>query len=234
MATQYRSIYCDESNIDGKGYFYIGGIECTNRRAEILKEKILKLRSVENLNGEFKWSKSSNNQRYLNQYKKLIEIFGKDKFSKIHLMKIKKNEKWKLWSKSEEERFFKCYYNFLMLTMNTFEDKRYDIYIDQKETQKKYRWDSLMYALKNRYQSIYDFSGRGYKKVRILTKLDSKQSDLIQLTDVIINCIKSESTNDGKKEISRYYKKLISIWKNKGVNKEEIRQWEFDYEKIKK
>jgi len=234
MAIEYRSLFCDESDIDGKQFFYIGGIECTNRRAEILKEKILELRKKENIGGEFKWTKISNNEKYINQYKDLVNIFAKDKFSKVYLMKIKKNQKWKMWSKSEEERFFKCYYNFLMMTMKTYEDVRYDIYIDDKDIQKKYRWDSLMFSLKNKYKGIYDYSNKGFKKVRILTKKDSGKDNLIQLTDVIINCVKSSATSLGKKEVQNHYTKSIEEWSEKGVKKENIIDWEFDYEKIKK
>ena len=225
MAIERKHLYCDESGIDGKPSFYIGGIECTPRRAEILKAAIKNLRDTYLYYHEFKWQSVGNNAKYVTLYKALIDIFLNDKYSGFHLMKINKNEKWKSWTKTEEERFFRCYYYFLLKNMNPY--KRYQVFLDDKSISKKYKWKSLYWSITNKFnQKEPEYIYGNKKLINSLIPIDSKKDDLIQLVDVLINAATAKPQSEGKKELAEYLQGKI------GNDYHE--DWQFDYEKVKK
>jgi hypothetical protein len=56
-------------------------------------------------------------------------------------MSVTKGPDWSAWASSEEERFFKAYYVFLLRITGPF--SRYDVYLDEKPLQKGYRCSDL-------------------------------------------------------------------------------------------
>lgn len=225
MAVEHRDIFCDESDTHGKTYFLIGGIECTPRRTEIISEKIKAIKIDNNINHELKWTGIGNNERYINIYKSLVDVFLNDKFMNLKVIKFNKNQDWKKWSKSEDERFYKCYYYFLQNGMNPY--KRYSIYLDEKEVSKKYNWDSLYWSLTNSFKSKepeYLFNNK--KNVQILRAVKSRKEEMIQLVDVLTKAsFSNDSKSKGKKEIANYF------LENFNPN---IVEWNFDITKTKK
>ncbi len=225
MAVEHRELYCDESDTDGKTYFLIGGLECTPRRAQIITDKIKNLKIDTNYSHEFKWTKIGNNERITAIYKTLIDIFLNDKFLKFHLIKFNKNNDWKKWTNSEEQRFFRCYYYFLQSIMKPY--KRYNIYLDNKELSKKYNWDSLYWALSNSFKRKEpEFLYNNKQNVKILKAVESKTKEMIQLTDVLIKAtFNNNSESIGKKQISDYLTSNMTTG---------ISEWNFDITKTKK
>lgn len=205
MAIEIRNLYCDESGTNGKPYFLIGGLECTPRRAEIISNKIAILREQSGFYTEFKWTNIGNNSKYINLYKSLVDIFLSERFTKVYVIKFNKNENWKQWASTEEDRFFRCYYYFLRKNMNPY--KRYNIYPDEKGLQKKYSWASLYWSLFNSFKSEepkYKYGNN--KNINILKPENSRLKDMIQLTDVLTNALFNESNNIGKQEVSNHLK----------------------------
>lgn len=225
MAVEHRDIFCDESDTHGKTYFLIGGIECTPRRTEIITDKIKSLKSENNCNHELKWTGIGNNERYIQIYKSLIDIFLNDKFIKFKVIKFNKNKDWKKWSKSEDERFYKCYYYFLQSVMNPY--KRHSIYLDEKEVSKKYNWDSLYWSLSNSFKAKEpEYLYNNKKNVQILKAVKSRKEEMIQLVDVLLKAsFNNNSKSKGKREISDY------LHENFNPN---IIEWNFDITKTKK
>ena len=223
MAIEQRYIFCDESDTDGKPYFLIGGLECTPVRRDYVAKKIKLLKYENNINHELKWTGIGNNERYINIYKSLIDIFLKEKFLNFKIVKFNKNMDWKKWSKNEDERFYKCYYYFLQSYMSPY--KRYNIYLDDKDVSRKYNRESLYWALTNSFKSkdpLLQYNNK--KNVQILKSVCSRNEELIQLVDVLIKASFNDSTSHGKKEISSYF---INNFNPK------IIEWEFDITKTK-
>ena len=129
MAIQRRVLFCDESETHTPS-FYIGGIECSQRRGEILGEKIAEMRKRTNFYHEFKWQNIGNNGKYVDCYKQFLDVFFADQYSDMHIIQFSKGREWKQWSSDEDQRFFKCYYYFLMKMLKPY--ARYEIYLDEK------------------------------------------------------------------------------------------------------
>ena len=224
MAVEHREIYCDESDTDGKNYFLIGGLECSPRRAEIIADKIKKLKIEANYPYEFKWTNIGNNDRFIGIYKALIDIYLNDKFLHFYLIKFNKNKDWKKWVNSEEQRFFRCYYYFLQSIMHPF--KRYSVFLDKMELSKKYSWDSLYWALLNSFRAKEpEYLYNNKKNITLLSSVDSKEMAMIQLTDVLIKATYNDSQSIGKKQVSDYLIKNM---------RHQIEEWDFDITKTKK
>jgi hypothetical protein len=225
MAVEHRDLFCDESDTHGKTYFLIGGIECTPRRTEIITDKIKSLKTAYNFNHELKWTGIGNNERYIEIYKSFIDIFLNDKFMNFKVIKFNKNNDWKKWSKSEDERFYKCYYYFLQSSMNPF--KRYSIYLDEKEVSKRHNWDSLYWSLTNSFKAKEpEFAYNNKKNVQILKAVKSRKEEMIQLVDVLIKAsFNNNSESKGKRELANYFLNNFTP---------EINEWNFDITKTKK
>lgn len=223
MAILNRTLFCDESETNSP-QFYIGGIECSRRRSEILCERIAEMRRHNNFYHEFKWQKIGNNKKYIGIYKELLDIFITDEFSKMYIIRFNKGEDWKRWSSNEDQRFFKCYYYFLMWALKPF--ARYEIYADEKSLIKDYYWDSLYWSLTNTFKARD--TGYTYDNKKVIEKVeavDSKAEDLIQLADVLIKSFTATSTGEGRRAIIDHIKSIKS-------SKIHISDWMFDESKV--
>lgn len=224
MAVEHRDLFCDESDTHRRTYFLIGGIECSPRRSEIITNKIKLLKLEKNCDHELKWTGIGNNERYIEIYKSLIDVFLNDRYMNFKVMKFNKNRDWKKWSKSEDERFYKCYYYFLQSFMNPF--KRYQIYLDEKEVSKKYNWDSLYWSLVNSFKAKEpEFSYNNKRNIQILKTVKSRKEEMIQLVDVLTKAsLNNNSKNKGKQEVANYFIKNFDP---------EVEEWNFDIARTK-
>lgn len=111
MSKSYYDIYTDESCIHSGNQFYFGAIYCSPTRADILKEKLQKVREKYKLTAEMKWTKVSS--KMLIAYQKYVDVFLDDNYARFIVMRVHKDRQWRKWGKNEEERFFKSYYVFL-------------------------------------------------------------------------------------------------------------------------
>ncbi|WP_417910514.1 DUF3800 domain-containing protein [Candidatus Electronema sp. PJ] len=229
MAIERRSLFCDESETHAP-VFYIGGIECSQRRAEILSNKIIALRNKESFHHEFKWKNIGNNEKYINFYKKFLDIFFLDGYASMRIVRFDKQDRdWKNWSSNEDERFFKCYYCFLMNILKPY--ARYDILVDEKSIMKPYYWNSLYWSLTNKFKAREtETDYRNKKVVESLKPVDSKTNDLIQLVDVAIKSLISSPKGDGRMEIVNHIKSYKDQTKYASVH---ISDWVFDAGKVK-
>jgi hypothetical protein len=225
MAIQYRSLFCDESETDAP-VFYIGGIECSQRRSEILCAKIAELRKREHFYHEFKWQRIGNNEKYVALYRQFLDVFLNDDYSNMRIIRFnKKDRDWKRWSSDEDQRFFKCYYYFLMKALKPY--ARYDIYLDEKNLIKPYYWDSLYWTLTNKFKACdTENDYRNKKVVRRLKPVNSKKTDLIQLVDVLMKSHTAMPIGEGRMAIVNYMKQHI---KSSSIY---ISDWVFNVDKV--
>jgi hypothetical protein len=111
LMASYHNFCCDETDTDGKPFFYIGGVACPPVTTDRINTKIEAIKSEFNINGRVKWSKVGNNARFIELYKKLIDIFFDEKYVYLHIMRFEKTRNWKKWCKNETERFFNLDYS---------------------------------------------------------------------------------------------------------------------------
>ena len=227
MAIQRRSLICDESETHTP-IFYIGGIECSQRRAEILCDRIAELRKQEHFYHEFKWQNIGNNKKYVALYRQFLDVFLKDDYSNMYIVRFKKGRDWKKWSSDEDQRFFKCYYYFLMKALKPY--ARYEIYLDEKSLIKPYYWDSLYWALTNKFKTRDTESDyRNKKVVGKLKPVNSKQNDLIQLADVLVKACTATPKGEGRIAIVNYIESYREHTKPSSIS---ISDWVFNADKV--
>lgn len=174
-----RSLYCDETRTDGGGPFFLGVLDCSPRRAELLTAAVDRVRQDHRCHGEMKWTKVSG--RMLPVYKAFADVFLQDRYARFSVMRVERNVEWRSWARTNEERFFRTYYAFLRRVMSGY--CRYDVHLDHLQAN-RWRWDSLRYALRG--AALRDEYAAGKRLVPRLRAVDSKTSDLLQLTDVLL------------------------------------------------
>jgi hypothetical protein len=208
-------IYADETLLRGPIAFAFGALICTPRRAQILAGEIRKVRREVGYFGELKWNKTS--EASIALHTRVVKISFDDRFARFSLMNIKKGHGWRSWGQSEEERFFKAYYLFLMSTVGPF--SRYDVYLDERPLQKRYRWKTLHFLMnKNRRQS-WDLKR---KNIRTLAPIDSKSSDLLQLADLLLGSQTTSALGGAKLTLRREVEALRLMAR---PNKVTIQNW---------
>ena len=198
---QDYTIYCDECFLHHKIAFAFGGLICTTR-AEILKKKLIEIRSELNYVGELKWVSIRCNNLYI--FEKFIDVFLNGKFPCFSIMKVEKDSFWKTWGRTEEERFFMAYYKFLKWIASSF--YRFEIYLDDKTLDKSYRWKTLHHLINLSRKNNWSLKGRN---VTSLQPIDSSTDDLIQLADILLGCLLSNSTSKAKTDLQNRVKRPI-------------------------
>jgi hypothetical protein len=194
---QDYEIYADETYIHGPIAFALGALICTPRRSEILSRQIRKVRDTFHYEGEVKWKKTS--MQKIAFYKALLDVFFDDRYARFSIFSVTKGPDWSAWASTEEERFFKTYYLFLKRIAGP--NSRYDVYVDEKSLQKQYRWDKLHFLIN---RSRRDDWGLRRRNLRSLKPIDSKSSDLLQLSDLLLGSLTSTAGMDAKAKLRQH------------------------------
>jgi len=215
--SEYHHLYCDESAIDGSGNFYIGGLYCSARRSEILRDNLKQVRSDYGCIREMKWTKVSG--RMLPAYTAFVDVFLNDPFARFIMMEVKRNKAWKSWASSEEKRFFKTYYVFLRMNMRSY--IRYSIYLDHKPG-KWYRWSELYHAINNAGFRDYDLPK---KQLCQLKPINSKNDDILQLVDVLLGASTSSATASAKVQLIQHVRQRFGDTTRSGKAKFRMYDW---------
>ena len=174
-------IYCDESCYDLTAhhkFMSIGGLKVPlTNKAELSHELRSLMRSCK-LNAELKWSKVSNKR--LDDYKKIVDFFFE--YSELTFRAIVVEQakvKMDLHGKDKELAFYKFYYE--MLEKWLTEGCEYLILLDYKSNRDADRHKTLKTYL-DRYL-------RGKAWIRDLTIINSKETPLSQLCDILTGSI---------------------------------------------
>ena len=219
MNNEYN-IYCDESDTNGQNIFWLGAVICTPARADILNNKIKKIREKYDFYSEFKWTKLKGHN--FNVYKEFIDVFFDDRYIKFRLMSFKKNRHWTKWEISYNKRMAKTYYCFIgWITMHYC---KYNIYADQLFNDHDRSMTTISYLLNSKRRAEWGIKGRNINAKEII----SKNIELVQLTDVLMGAYKSNGcTNRIKNNMSNYVKNKMSHTCKENEKRFEKYNWEF-------
>lgn len=132
-------------------------------------------------------------------YKAFADVFLEDRYARFSVMRVERNNSWRNWARTNEERFFRTYYAFLRRVMSGY--CSYDVHLDHLQA-KRWRWNSLRYALQR--AAVRDEYAAGKRLVPRLRAVDSKTSDLLQLTDVLLGAWTAAATSPHKAELQKH------------------------------
>jgi hypothetical protein len=171
-------VYCDESRHDHSAanpYMAIGGMWLARSQKESLTKGFRKLREEVGLKGEVKWSKVS--EKKLTAYQKLVDFFfdQEDLRFRVILVEQAKVDVKKFHGNDRELGFYKFYFE--MLEKWLLAGDRYLILLDFKRNKGADRYTSL--------RRVLERSARGKAWIDDLTVIDSHQSPLSQMSDLL-------------------------------------------------
>jgi hypothetical protein len=214
MSKFYYDLYCDESGTD-KANFYFGAIHCSRARANIFDKQIQDFRAKTGIIGELKWTKVS--RRFLAAYTEFVDIFLDDQYATFVLSEISKGEHWRKLASSADSRFLHAYFYFLEQAMGA--SARYAIFLDETSS-RRYKFNSFHYAL-----NLPDIKYHRQKKVHTFTIVDSHNSNLIQLVDVLLGALAARPEALHKITLSNHVREKIKASTKYGRPKLVTYEW---------
>ena len=147
---------------------------------------------------EIKWAKAT--ARTLPFYERVLDTFFDNRWPRLSVLTVTKGPNWQVWGRTEEERFFKAYYVFLMRNAGPF--SRYNVYLDDKSLQRGYRWSTMHFLVNRARRSEWGLSRRN---IRVLKAVDSKGNELIQLADLLLGCATWRSGSEAKTKLRQRF-----------------------------
>lgn len=203
-----HNIYCDESchlENDGEKYMVLGGIICAKNDRNIIKNNIIDIKRKNNIKdmAEIKWNKVSKSK--IIYYKQLIDYFFNSDLLRFRAMIINKSQlNHEKFNQTHDDWYYKMYYELLK---NLIEPKDYNyIYLDIKDTKSTKKVENVKKYL-NIKMAEYE-----YKPIKHIQSINSQESSIMQLTDLLIGAIgyrnremyKKENSSIAKKELMEY------------------------------
>ena len=179
------NLYCDEScymENDHKKYMIVGTIKCPKKSRKQICNDIRNIKEKYNINKyqELKWIKISKPTEDL--YKEIIDYFfscSQLSFRCVIVDKTKLNHD--KYNQTHNDFYYKLYYQ--LLIRGIVPNKGNYIYLDIKDTKNTIRIKKLTECLSN---GTYDFEEKFIKNIQ---SINSKDSELLQLADIIIGAI---------------------------------------------
>lgn len=192
------NIYCDESchlEHDGEKYMILGGIICEKCNRKIIKNDIIEIKRKNHIKDktEIKWNKVSPSK--ISYYKELIDYFFESDILRFRAMIIDKTKlNHKKYNQTHDEWYYKMYYELLK---NLAEPKANNyIYIDIKDSKSAKKVEGVKNYL-NVKMSEYD-----YEPIRHIQSINSQESIIMQLADLLIGAIGYKNREMFKKDKS--------------------------------
>ncbi|MGO1729941.1 MAG: DUF3800 domain-containing protein [Flavobacteriaceae bacterium] len=183
MTNKTYNFYCDESTHlehDDFPYMILSCVSTAYHQLKLHNERIREIKRKHFFKGEMKWSKLSKSQFHC--YKEIVEyFFATDlKFRSIIIDKSKLDHQ--SFNQTHQEFYDKMY--FQLLNHRIEPNNTYNIYIDIK--------DSYSYL---KARSLKTYLERDYRSIRNLQVIRSYESELMQLTDVLMGAINYKLRN---------------------------------------
>lgn len=178
------NIYCDESCHlikDKSSIMLLGAIWCPEEKKKNIAKKIIEIKNKHNIpqNWEMKWVKFSN--RKYDCYEELINYFFDEKDLHFRIVVVDNKQNFDSRNCTWDEFYYKTY--FFLLRNILQPEAFFNIYIDKKDTQCKYKIFKLRDVLCN---SKYDFS---HSIIKNIQTVNSKEIQLMQLTDILMGAV---------------------------------------------
>jgi len=175
-------VYCDESRHDGtkeNRFMSIGSLWLPRNRKSELTKRFRALRESVGLKGEIKWSKVS--EKKLEPYKTLVDFFfdQTDLRFRVIVVDQSKVDLHRFHHGDRELGFYKFYFEMLEKWIES--NNRYLVLLDFKKNKGADRYTTLRRVLENKT--------KGKAWIDDLTVIDSYESPLAQLTDLLTGAI---------------------------------------------
>lgn len=172
------NIYCDESTHiekDREPHMILSYISTPYHLLKMHNKNIREMKIEHFYKGELKWSKLSKSQYPF--YNELIDYFFSNESLSFRAIIIDKSQlNHKAFNQDHNTFYDKMYYQ--LLNKKIHPNHTYNIYLDIKDTYSYLKAKSLKKYLE-----------RDYKNIRNLQVIRSHESELMQLTDVIMGAI---------------------------------------------
>lgn len=172
------NIYCDESTHienDGHPYMILSYISTPYHLLKMHNKNIREMKLEHFYRGEMKWSKLSKSQYPF--YNKLIDYFFSSKDLSFRAIVIDKSQlNHEAYNQDHNTFYDKMYYQ--LLNKKIYPNINYNIYLDIKDTY------SYLKA-----RNLKKYLERDYNNIRNLQIIRSHESELMQLTDVLMGAI---------------------------------------------
>jgi hypothetical protein len=178
-------VYCDESRHAGTGhhpFMAIGSLWMPRTEKATLTGKFRKLCHSIDLHGEVKWSKTS--RVCLESYKQLVDFFFNEEALRFRVIVVNQNklDLEKYHDGDGELGFYKFYYEMLIKWIE--EGNEYLILLDFKKNKGADRHKTLKTVIENKL--------KGKAVVKDLTIIDSSQTPLSQLCDLLTGAVAAD------------------------------------------
>ena len=179
-------VYCDESRHDGSAsYMSIGSLWMDRGEKKRISRLFRKTAFENGLAGEIKWNKVS--RLKLSSYKKLIDFFFEEKLNfRSIVVKHSDLDYDKFHGNDKELGFYKFYYELLWHWM--LPGGEYLVLLDFKQNKEANRYQELRKVLTSKLCGVAVISD--------LTVVDSKESPLVQLCDLLTGATAAAWCND--------------------------------------
>ena len=206
------NIYCDESchlEHDHKKCMIMGALKCEKEKRKRICQEIRKIKVKNGIPAfqEVKWTKIS--KRTFPLYCDLINYFFDNdnlKFRAIIIDKEKINHS--KFNQTHDTFYYKVYYQLLCRAVVPKQENY--IYLDIKDTKSNRKVKKLKKCLQ---YGMYDFNTKYIKNIQTI---NSKESEILQLCDILIGAIGYINREEDKKPIFNHYKlKVVELIKER-------------------
>lgn len=190
------NIYCDESchlENDGQKVMVLGAIKCEKEYKKMIVKDIRNIKEKYGVNKfcEVKWTKVSPDK--IEMYEELIKYFFSNNHLSFRAVIVDKSQlNHEKYNQTHDEFYYKVYYQ--LLSRIIVPGNENFIYLDIKDTKGAKKVRKLKEILAN---GIYDFDMNYLKNVQ---NINSKESELLQLSDILIGAISYLNRNEQEKE----------------------------------
>lgn len=190
------NIYCDESchlENDHQKIMVLGAIKCEKSYKKQAVNDIRNIKEKYNMNKfcEVKWTKVSPDK--FDMYLELVNYFFSNPNLSFRAVVVDKTKlKHELFNQTHDSFYYKVYYQ-LLCRIIVPNNENY-IYLDIKDTKGARKVRKLGEVLAN---GLYDFNMECIKNVQ---NINSKESELLQLADILIGAISYLNRNENEKE----------------------------------
>jgi len=202
-------IYCDESGTDSGRYLVIGGLWVKRLYHPIILRQLTAFRTKYELTREIKWAKIS--KGYFNQYKDLLDLYfncwNRVRFYCIVVEKQKVD--WHTYHHNDHELGFYKFYR-LLIRYRMSGEYRYYLWADQRNNRVPNRLHTLQcYANMDCTKHI------GVSPLVHVQEINSRMSDIMQLSDVLIGAVRAcyceDISGEAKVEFCNYLQSRLGV-----------------------
>ncbi len=204
------NVYCDETNHlqHSSRFMALGALWGPKEHIKDVSKKIRGLKIEHGLKPgfEIKWTKVSGSERFLDFYKKLLDVFFLDNKLNFRVIIIdKKNLDHISFKQNHDQWYYKMYFLLIPRILNS--DNNYNIYLDIKDTRSNQRTQHLKGIICNALgnESI----------INRMQLVSSFQVLPVQLVDLMIGLIQykynSSNTTGTKSKLLKHFESHYNI-----------------------